>query len=393
MLAHSPPLPLIIDYYDNDLDVTTEDEEGILLALEHRDRVRSIRLLLPFQSLQELTKTIDDEFAILECLVLDSPPTNEFTILELPKTFRPPHLRHLFLSRFAFPTGSLLLATAKAVNLVTFILGNIPQSAQSHPNDLSQMLLHMPQLETLAIFFNSLIPGLDVEGQMLYSPIITLPTHPNLRSFMFEGTSDYLEALLPRMATPLLETLRIEFSGWVSFPLPHLQQFISTIENFRFSRAGLKFSDSLSLSVRPYGVARLALDIEVEDVYLNRQVASAVQIINSLRISLSSVEDLTLADANRNYVPPEWTNKVARSQCRALLRPFSNLKKLRVRGDPIRGLLCSLEAEDGESPIELLPKLQELSHISYGSGDNRDAFTKFIDYRQNAGHTVALIYI
>ena len=392
MLAHSPPLPLTIDYVDKYEDVTTEDEEGILLALEHRDRVHSIRLRMPVPSLRKTTEAIGNEFAILEFLII-KPLTERITSLVSPRSFRAPHLRHLVLSSFAFPMVSPLHATAQAVNLVTFILGNIPQSAHSHPNDLSQILLHIPQLEMLGIYFHSLVPSPDPDDQLLYSPVITPITLPNLRNFMFEGTSAYLEALLPHITTPLLETLYIEFFPELYFSLPHLQQFISTLEHFRFSSATLTFSDYLSLSVRPYGVARLALDIEVEEVYLNRQVTSAVGIINSLRIPLSSVEDLTLADSNRNYASPEWTRWVYRSLCRALLRPFSNLKKLRVRGDPIPGLLYFLEAEDGESPIELLPKLQELSHIPYPeSGDDRDAYTKFIDYRQNAGHTVALIY-
>src|SRR5260221_3286861 len=44
MLAHSPPFPLTIDHlltnFNTDDDIATEDEEGILLALERRDRVR-----------------------------------------------------------------------------------------------------------------------------------------------------------------------------------------------------------------------------------------------------------------------------------------------------------------------------------------------------------------
>ncbi|KAF8462871.1 hypothetical protein DFH94DRAFT_699704 [Russula ochroleuca] len=38
MLAHSPPLPLVIDYFNGDCDMT-EDEEGAILALKQRDRV------------------------------------------------------------------------------------------------------------------------------------------------------------------------------------------------------------------------------------------------------------------------------------------------------------------------------------------------------------------
>jgi hypothetical protein len=44
VLAHSPPLPLIIDYFDDTTD--TAEEEGILLALEQRNCVRRIRVRL-----------------------------------------------------------------------------------------------------------------------------------------------------------------------------------------------------------------------------------------------------------------------------------------------------------------------------------------------------------
>ncbi|KAH9983234.1 hypothetical protein BJV74DRAFT_627137 [Russula compacta] len=70
MLAHSPPLPIIIEHFDRHHDITTEDEEGIGLALRHRDRVRSIRLMLPFLSLQKFIEAVDDEFPILECLCI-----------------------------------------------------------------------------------------------------------------------------------------------------------------------------------------------------------------------------------------------------------------------------------------------------------------------------------
>ncbi|KAI0290774.1 hypothetical protein BC826DRAFT_523176 [Russula brevipes] len=49
MLAHSPPLPLIIDHINQDPVTTTEDEEGILLALQHHNRIRRIRFQMPVQ--------------------------------------------------------------------------------------------------------------------------------------------------------------------------------------------------------------------------------------------------------------------------------------------------------------------------------------------------------
>ena len=43
MLAHSPPLPLVLGYFTKNRSLTTEDEEGIILALKQRDRVHRVR--------------------------------------------------------------------------------------------------------------------------------------------------------------------------------------------------------------------------------------------------------------------------------------------------------------------------------------------------------------
>jgi len=47
-----------------------------------------------------------------------------------------------------------------------------------------------------------------------------------------------------------------------------------------------------------------------------------------------------------------------------------------------------LQLEDGESPMELLPKLNKLTYEA--SGDPGGAFTAFIDARRDAGHPVTL---
>jgi hypothetical protein len=101
MLAHSPPLPLTVDYTSKD-GITAEDEEGLLLALEQRHRVRHLRLNLPVQNLQKLVMAIDEEFPILEYLIV-SPPTKDSTVLMLPETLQAPHLRHLMLEASPVP--------------------------------------------------------------------------------------------------------------------------------------------------------------------------------------------------------------------------------------------------------------------------------------------------
>ena len=91
MLAHSPSLPLTIDY-SNEGDITTEDEEGILFALQHSDRVRHLRLNFPVQDLQKFVEAIDKGFPILEYLVVVPLKKDNITLM-LPETLQAPHLR------------------------------------------------------------------------------------------------------------------------------------------------------------------------------------------------------------------------------------------------------------------------------------------------------------
>ena len=102
MIAHSPPLPLTVDYLGSGDSITTEDEEGILLTLEQRHRVRHLRLFLPVQKLRTLVMAIDEEFPIMEYLIVWS-WTMDSTALKLPETLQAPHLRHLTLGGFACP--------------------------------------------------------------------------------------------------------------------------------------------------------------------------------------------------------------------------------------------------------------------------------------------------
>ena len=134
MLAHSPPLPLIIDYSYADWDITAEEEGRIGFAVEQYGRVRRVRLQMPWISapnLQKLVMAIDEEYPVLEYLILESPKK---AALMLPETLQAPHLRHLVLTGFTLPTGSRLLTTA--VSLVTLALVmNLP-SAYFQPNIL-----------------------------------------------------------------------------------------------------------------------------------------------------------------------------------------------------------------------------------------------------------------
>jgi hypothetical protein len=67
MLAHSPHLPLVIDYRIENHDIiTAADERGANLALKQRDRIRRVCPEIPASNLQKLILAIDEEYSIRE---------------------------------------------------------------------------------------------------------------------------------------------------------------------------------------------------------------------------------------------------------------------------------------------------------------------------------------
>ena len=382
MLAHSPPLPLIVDHDDENL--TAEDEQGIMIALQHRDRVRRIYLRMPVLSLQKVTGAMDNQFPMLEYLSITA-VTKHDTRLVLPSTFEAPQLRHLILNHFASPIGSLLLTTA--ISLVSLLW--IHPWTNLYPNHLLQALSLLPQLQNLAITFSSPVPNREIERHMFRMPNMTYVTLPNLLSFEFGGVGAYLEALLSHMDAPLLETLNVTFFNQLSFSVPHLLQFVTTTENLRASSVKLLFHHKVVTMFMYLSVAALShnLFISVGCNHLDWQVSSMAQIFNALGPLFSAVVDLTL-DYRGNALLSEWHNEVGRSQWRELLGSFRNVETLCVH-DGLVGELSRCLALDGEPPSEILPELKTLV-CPMGSCDD-GTFARFVHDREVAGLPIELI--
>jgi len=243
MLAHSRP-SACHDYIDKYHDITAKDEESIILALRHRERVRRIRLLMPVRDLHKLIAAIDKEFPALDYLFI-GPPTRHNTILRLPKTFRAPHLRHrdLILINMAFPIGRSLLTSS--VDFVALSL-HLP--------------ICLPQMNVLGITFHSPLTKRAIERHMSHTPIMTHVTLPNLRWCTFGGETAYLEALLSRIHAPLLEKFRVSFFNELTLFVPHLLQFMSDKENLKFGSTWPAFhGEGVSVWVYPHEGARMCM--------------------------------------------------------------------------------------------------------------------------------------
>ena len=388
MLAHSPSLPLIVHFAVEGRDITTDDEQGIILALKQRDRILRVRITHVGTSLLEkFIAVMDEEFPILEYLIIEPPAEDNSTMLTFPETLQAPHLRLLWLRGFAIPMRSRLLTTA--VNLVTLYLVMVHPSTYFHPNTLLRWISLLPQLDTLTIYFKSSIHSRDVVVQLAHTPIIAPVTLPNLHFFQFHGVSTYLEALVHRITTPRLEKLSIDFFNQLTFSVPCLLEFMNTTENLRFDTASFKFSDRRArVEVYYRGETGYAFSIRIYCWHLDWQVSSMAQISNSLGQMFSAVEYLILFHEVHGR-SSEVHNEVDRTEWRRFLRPFRNVKTLRIDNGLVEDLSQCLKLEGEELSLELLPELQKLQYS--GSGDTGDAFTSFIDARQNAGRPVTLV--
>lgn len=397
MLAHSPPFPLVIDHVDRSRFITAEDEEQIMHALQHHDRVRRIRLRVPAQILQKFLVAIDKEFPILEYLFI-GPLTYTNIGLVVPGILQAPHLRHLVLLNFSFDLKSPLFTTAP--ELITLSLNGIPPSAYIHPGDLLRYISRIPQLRTLGIEFRSPLPNHEIERKNSDVPITTRVTLPNLRWFGLKGASAYLETLLSRITTPLLEKLQVDFFNQLTISIPNTQQFISSTGNLKFKSATLRF-DEMSVGLWIYSreeTSCYALHMGVIGQYHDWHVSSAAQIISALSPVFSTVEHLNLYLDNWERISsPEWHNEADRTQWREVLRPFSNVKSLHVQYGLVRELSSSLQLQEGESPVDLLPELKELRYVAGNEITDiaiiRDAFVPFLNVRRNAGRPFTLVPI
>ena len=389
MFVHSPPLPLVIDYFDSSEDLDTEDEEGAILALKQRDRVQRVRLNMPVTGLQKLISVMDDEYPNLEYLIIEPPFEDRSSILILPETLQAPHLRHLSLIGFALPIGSRLLANG--VGLVTLHLYMNDPSTYFHPNSLLRWLSFMPQLETLAIGFFFAVPNREIERPFTLMPTITTATLPNLHQINYRGVSAYLEALIQQITASRLEKLHVYYFNQLRFSIPRLVQFMNTTENLRFDSATFMFNDKqVNVRIYPLDGAEMnpPLYIDVDCWYLDWQVSSMAQIVNSLSQLSSAVEHLTL-EHEVHSLSSEEHNEVDRTEWRKLLRSFRNVKTLWIGNGLVEQLSRCLELEDGELPLELLPELQELTYSR--SGDAGNGFTSFIDTRQSRNRAITLV--
>jgi hypothetical protein len=396
ILAHSPRrLPLILDYYDLYDYITADDEVGIRFALEHRDRVRRIRIMQPAHILEKLIEALHGEFPNLEYLFIERhtfyvPSVQSNVIADIPKTFRAPRLRYLVVMGFHIPIGSPLFTTMG--NLVTLSLTFDIPWGDCQPNPLLQQLSHMPQLETSGNTFNTYSPSDDMESQLWRRAVMRRIT-PYLRRFGFQGANAYLESLLPRITTRFIESLGLYFlDQLITYLILPRRKFMSSAETVWLKTVQLSFlKDHFRVDAhshfRDFGMYRFGMSQGGRN--LDWQLASVTKFIHTLRTVFSPVEHLVLT-YDGHLTHSEWNNEADPTPWRELFRMFRNTKALYMDQAFVRPLSRFLLPDGGGSPTDLFPELRELWY-STTDDSNGGFFAEFAYARRNAGRPVTIM--
>jgi hypothetical protein len=299
-----------------------------------------------------------------------------------------PRLQYLRLERVSMPgLPKLLLSTT---DLVRLNLLRIPHSGYISPEAIVTCLSTLPRLEKLYLGFES--PQSRPNRRL---PSLTRSVLPSLNKLYFTGVSEYLEDLVARIDTPLLDCLDITLFHQLIFYTPRLIQFVTRTPTLGVhDQARLDFSDlyiKVTFSKASSSSYHLTLMILCNQPEF--QISSIAQICTSLfpRSFIRKVERLTIREKGNSKV--EWKDDIENSKWLELLHPFMGVKNLYVSEEFAPHIAPSLQELVGGRTTEVLPTLQSLFFEEpHQSGAVGEAIGKFVAARQLSNIPVAVSY-
>lgn len=390
-----PPLPIAIFYprFVTSGPSDHKDEDNVIAALEHRDRVCEINFGLTSSLLARSSPLLQEPFPALEQLLLRSRDSARRSLI-LPSAFlggSAPRLREIHLHGIAFPAlPQLLLSTH---HLVSLQLDEIPRTESLSPQMLVNGLSAVPLIQSLKLYFTSSTSHPDQSDPRQPSTSSSHTILTFLAEFQFKGASEYLEDVVSRLDTPALQTFCVTFSEQPVLEIPQLSLFIGRTEQLRSPyKASIQFlvtdvaitqqfheSSSqpefrLQLSCRDWGrrVALLA--------HMFKQLFSFLICVE--RLDIKSFLVLSTRRQQDQIDPTQWLE---------LFRPFRGVKSLEVTDALARNIASALEhATEGMSQ-DVFPALCDL-RLNRSRASFSASIAKFIAARQLSGRPVSVHY-
>jgi hypothetical protein len=388
MLDVWPQLPIVVRPDPNHpLKSRPQDTRNIIAALKLHNRVCEIDFChwIPNLLLRK-TGAITEPFPALTHLKLQS---LDKKAPHLPNSFlggSAPHLRLLHMWGIPFPALSILLSSTH--DLVALHLSDIPHSGYISPEAMVITLSTLTRLQELTLQFRS--PRSPADRANRHPLPVTCVTLPALTSLCFKCDSEYLEVVVSRIDTPLLDDITIRFFNQLVFDMPLLRHFIGRTEIFKaYNRATVWFYDTyVELNIcsprSTFPILRLWISCRPSDW----QLSSLAQVCSSCLSPLPTLERLEIFDSRQG-----WQDDIENMQWLELLRPFTPVKELVLSNNKIVGLVApTLQELTGERVIDVLPVLQSL--LLKGprrSGPINKAIAQFVAARQISGRPVAIL--
>ncbi|KAI0298757.1 hypothetical protein B0F90DRAFT_670885 [Multifurca ochricompacta] len=383
-----PALPIIVNYWD-DVDFkpsSPEDEDNIIAALEHADRVSRIDVLATSSLFGKLAIVMQEPFPALTYLRLWSGDT---IAPVFPKdTFAGfvPRLQNLSMTCIPFPALPTLLLSAS--DLVSLRLWKIPTAGYISPEVMFTCLSVLPKLEWLAIEFNSPTSRPDWRSRRI--PPQTRTVLPALTQFEFRGVSEYLEDLVDRIDAPLLDHVGITFFHQLILEIPQVSDFVGRTGSLNSPDEAIVCSFPGAVSITLYqprttgNPSQVRLGVSCEQ--LDWQVSSLAQICSQCLPLHSRVKQLCMG---AGYLQPGWKDNMDPVEWLEVFRWFTAVEKLYISNALAPHIASAFEDVEGDMVADILPSLRTLTF----SGSRRSASVEhFISARQLSGYPITACY-
>ena len=370
-----PALPIVVQYGGCQVvdALTPEDEDNVVAALKHSDRISSISLIVTqSRSLLQKMGMVEQSFLQLEDLVL----LCRELYMPFPAYLRwGTHLRSLSLTGISLCTLPQLHSSCP--NLVNLRLHDIVITRKLPSQTFASALSGMTLLQSLSLHFHILFHYTLVDIPPYSEERVALPalTHIKIRGIR----DDSLNSLVTRIDAPRLADIEIMLVYRPNIDVSPFVLFIDRIEKQRSYRradiltSGCAISMSLSGSNAP---SRLELGISRGK--LNQKLSSMAHICNNFSQSLLSVRDLRIETTQKSS---DWdgTNSENWSE---LIRWFSGAVRFHVSGELTADILRAIRPCVGEFTSGTLPALTNLYVIGPRSDLLQDIVRSIINPRK-----------
>ena len=349
-LGYWPTFPIVMRYN------VPSSEDDVIAILRNSDRVGDIKLWVRNSRWGKVLAAMQEPFPVLTRLFLQGYPKYDAPVL--PGGFlggSAPCLQYIELSRMPFPELPTLLLSAR--NLVSLRLDCIPPTGYISPEAMVAGLAVLTKLESLDIGFKQWPPLTESRRQDPSMRAIL----PALTTFRFNGSSEYVDALMAEIDAPRLfdSVMHVDH-----LPVPQLFQFIGRTEILRFRQVELDFARGNKLDIllevypyRPYDDIVPQFFLSTSFDWSRTHVAHIAFILTQTFTICSDVDLLHILVSDDH---PGWHDDIDNAEWLAFFRLFPTVKTLHLHRKFAAQVARALEDVPGEIVTEVLPSLHTL---------------------------------